>query len=54
MEYIAKTNTYIYKTVFACVPDNSVQSSRDYIEFKETKNLSLYEEFKDDIKGFVV
>ncbi|KAL4471562.1 hypothetical protein ABPG74_008455 [Tetrahymena malaccensis] len=50
----SKKNTWIYREIFRCYPDDNIKVSSDYEEFKKKKNLALYANLKDQITGYAV
>jgi len=49
-----KTNTEIYRKVFACYPDDTVKKLDQLRQFMATKELHLYDELAPKIKGHIV
>jgi len=51
---IAERNTEIYRTVFACYPDDNIKTLADVKEFKSRAQPAQYDTLKGQIKGNIV
>jgi len=49
-----KTNTEVYREVFACYPDDTMKTYKEVEEASKKKNLDKYDELKGKIQGHAV
>ena len=54
MSQIALKNTLTYRTIFKCIPDDTVKSPKEYKEFIKGKDLAIYDQKIQDIQGHIV
>jgi phospholipase D1/2 len=50
----AENNTFWYRHVFRCVPDNNVQKIDQLDEFERGGSLHEYQKLNENVKGFLV
>lgn len=52
-ENIAR-NVEIYRKVFGCYPDDTIRNFKDVKILKKNSKIDLYDELKDQIRGYAV